>query len=131
MYDKLANAMRLGTSPIVRALVDFDGGMDMVRALDGISFATWFTQFGGSRGSLTRMWDPIAYALGGGLHLYAHVTLPSHMSHSPHTPPRATLPITPPHATLPITLPITLPLHTPMYPKYLSIIPTPIIVCLV
>ena len=28
--DKLANALRLGTSPIVRALVDFDGGMDMV-----------------------------------------------------------------------------------------------------
>ena len=27
--DKLANALRLGTSPIVRALVDFDGGMDM------------------------------------------------------------------------------------------------------
>ena len=30
--DKLANALRLGTSPIVRALVDFDGGMDMARA---------------------------------------------------------------------------------------------------
>jgi len=29
--DKAANALRLGTSPIVRALVDFDGGMDMVR----------------------------------------------------------------------------------------------------
>ena len=28
--DKAANALRLGTSPIVRALVDFDGGMDMV-----------------------------------------------------------------------------------------------------
>jgi zeta-carotene desaturase len=28
--DKLANALALGTSPIVRALVDFDGGMDMV-----------------------------------------------------------------------------------------------------
>ena len=28
--DKIANALRLGTSPIVRALVDFDGGMDMV-----------------------------------------------------------------------------------------------------
>ena len=26
-YDKLMNAVRLGTSPIVRALVDFDGGM--------------------------------------------------------------------------------------------------------
>merc|ERR1719265_478822 len=62
--DKLANALRLGTSPIVRALVDFDGGMDMVRDLDDITFTEWFTQFGGSRGSIERMWDPIAYALG-------------------------------------------------------------------
>ena len=30
--DKLANALRLGTSPIVAALVNFDVGMDMVRA---------------------------------------------------------------------------------------------------
>merc|ERR1719310_244686 len=62
--DKLANALRLGTSPIVRALVDFDGGMDMVRELDDITFTEWFTSLGGSRGSLDRMWDPIAYALG-------------------------------------------------------------------
>merc|ERR1712232_928298 len=51
-------------SPIVRALVDFDGGMDMVRDLDDISFTEWFTQLGGKRGSLDRMWDAIAYALG-------------------------------------------------------------------
>merc|ERR1719343_2008712 len=38
--------------------------MDMVRDLDDISFTEWFTQLGGSRGSLDRMWDPIAYALG-------------------------------------------------------------------
>merc|ERR1719428_2060595 len=62
--DKAANALRLGTSPIVRALVDFDGGMDMVRDLDDITFSEWFTRFGGSRGSIERMWDPIAYALG-------------------------------------------------------------------
>eukprot|EP00553_Chaetoceros_curvisetus_P008500 CAMPEP_0204613488 /NCGR_PEP_ID=MMETSP0717-20131115/1446_1 /ASSEMBLY_ACC=CAM_ASM_000666 /TAXON_ID=230516 /ORGANISM="Chaetoceros curvisetus" /LENGTH=581 /DNA_ID=CAMNT_0051625921 /DNA_START=41 /DNA_END=1786 /DNA_ORIENTATION=+ len=62
--DKFHNAVRLGTSPIVRALVDFDGGMDMVRDLDDITFTEWFTQLGGSRGSLDRMWDPIAYALG-------------------------------------------------------------------
>mmetsp|Transcript_5780 Transcript_5780/g.18249 ORF Transcript_5780/g.18249 Transcript_5780/m.18249 type:complete len:622 (+) Transcript_5780:196-2061(+) len=62
--DKAANALRLGTSPIVRALVDFDGGMDMVRDLDDITFTEWFTSFGGSRGSIERMWDPIAYALG-------------------------------------------------------------------
>lgn len=62
--DKLANALRLGTSPIVRALVDFDGGMDMVRDLDDITFSEWFMRFGGSRGSIERMWDPIAYALG-------------------------------------------------------------------
>lgn len=62
--DKFHNAVRLGTSPIVRALFDFDGGMDMVRDLDDITFSEWFTQLGGSRGSLDRMWDPIAYALG-------------------------------------------------------------------
>uniref|UniRef100_A0A7S2V553 Zeta-carotene desaturase, chloroplastic/chromoplastic n=1 Tax=Fibrocapsa japonica TaxID=94617 RepID=A0A7S2V553_9STRA len=64
LADKFHNAVRLGTSPIVRALFDFDGGMDMVRDLDDISFSEWFTQLGGSRGSLDRMWDPIAYALG-------------------------------------------------------------------
>merc|ERR1719301_447780 len=62
--DKIANALRLGTSPIVRALVDFDGGMDMVRDLDDITFTQWFTSKGGSRGSIDRMWDPIDYALG-------------------------------------------------------------------
>jgi zeta-carotene desaturase len=62
--DKLANALRLGTSPIVAALVNFDVGMDMVRELDDITFSEWFLSFGGSRGSLDRMWDPIAYALG-------------------------------------------------------------------
>jgi zeta-carotene desaturase len=64
--DKVQNAVRLGTSPIVRALVDFDGGMDMVRELDEITFTEWFQQLGGknNRGSLDRMWDAIAYALG-------------------------------------------------------------------
>lgn len=64
LEDKFHNALRLGTSPIVRALFDFDGGMDMVRDLDDITFTEWFTQLGGKRGSLDRMWDPIAYALG-------------------------------------------------------------------
>jgi len=62
--DKFHNAVRLATSPIVRGLVDFNGGMDMVRDLDHLTFTQWFTQLGGSRGSLDRMWDPIAYALG-------------------------------------------------------------------
>eukprot|EP00529_Nitzschia_sp_RCC80_P011531 CAMPEP_0113482580 /NCGR_PEP_ID=MMETSP0014_2-20120614/22993_1 /TAXON_ID=2857 /ORGANISM="Nitzschia sp." /LENGTH=613 /DNA_ID=CAMNT_0000376103 /DNA_START=140 /DNA_END=1981 /DNA_ORIENTATION=+ /assembly_acc=CAM_ASM_000159 len=64
LEDKFHNALRLGTSPIVRALVDFDGGMDMVRELDDMTFTEWFTQLGGKRGSLDRMWDAIAYALG-------------------------------------------------------------------
>ena len=64
LEDKFHNAVRLGTSPIVRALVDFDGGMDMVRDLDEITFTEWFQQLGGKRGSLDRMWDAIAYALG-------------------------------------------------------------------
>ncbi|HEY9887215.1 MAG TPA: 9,9'-di-cis-zeta-carotene desaturase [Candidatus Obscuribacterales bacterium] len=62
--DKALNAIALGTSPIVRGLVDFDGAMKVIRELDRISFADWFRNHGGSNGSLKRMWNPIAYALG-------------------------------------------------------------------
>ena len=62
--DKAANALALGTSPIVRALVDPEGGMEDIRALDDVSFTEWFTRKGGSMGSIERMWNPIAYALG-------------------------------------------------------------------
>lgn len=62
--DKLQNAIALGTSPIVRGLVDFEGAMRNIRDLDKISFADWFRRQGGSEGSLKRMWNPIAYALG-------------------------------------------------------------------
>lgn len=57
--DKLSNSLALGTSPIVRALFDPEGGMQSVRQLDGISFADWFRSHGGSQGSIDRMWDPI------------------------------------------------------------------------
>lgn len=62
--DKLQNAIALGTSPIVRGLVDFDGAMQTIRELDRISFGDWFRSHGGSNGSIKRMWNPIAYALG-------------------------------------------------------------------
>lgn len=62
--DKLANSIALGTSPIVRGLVDFKGAMKTIRELDRVSFADWFRSHGGSDGSLKRMWNPIAYALG-------------------------------------------------------------------
>lgn len=62
--DKLQNAIALGTSPIVRGLVDFNGAMKTIRELDRVSFADWFRRQGGSEGSLKRMWNPIAYALG-------------------------------------------------------------------
>ena len=62
--DKMANSLALGTSPIVRGLVDFDGAMKTIRNLDKISFADWFRSHGGNDGSLKRMWNPIAYALG-------------------------------------------------------------------
>jgi len=65
--DKLSNALALGnpaTSPIVRALIDPEGGMRDVRALDHLSFEEWFVGCGGSIQSIKRMWDPIAYALG-------------------------------------------------------------------
>jgi len=64
LQDKLQNSLALGTSPIVRGLVDFDGAMKTIRDLDKISFADWFRRHGGNDGSLKRMWNPIAYALG-------------------------------------------------------------------
>ncbi len=64
LRDKLQNAIALGTSPIVRGLVDLEGAMKTIRKLDQISFANWFRRHGGSEGSLKRMWNPIAYALG-------------------------------------------------------------------
>ena len=62
--DKIANSLALGTSPIVRALIDSEGAMNTIRKLDAISFADWFRSHGGNNGSLRKMWDPIAYALG-------------------------------------------------------------------
>ncbi len=62
--DKVANSLALGTSPIVRALIDPEGAMNTIRELDAISFADWFRSHGGNNGSLRKMWDPIAYALG-------------------------------------------------------------------
>ena len=56
--------MALGTSPIVRGLVDYEGAMRTIRALDRISFSEWFLGHGGSPESIRRMWNPIAYALG-------------------------------------------------------------------
>jgi zeta-carotene desaturase len=64
LQDKLQNAIALGTSPIVRGLVDFNGAMKTIRNLDKVSFAEWFRSHGGSEGSIKRMWNPIAYALG-------------------------------------------------------------------
>lgn len=62
--DKIQNAIALGISPIVRALVDPVGAMKTIRNLDSISFADWFRSHGGSQGSIDQMWDAIAYALG-------------------------------------------------------------------
>lgn len=62
--DKLANALALATSPVVKSLFDFNGGLQDIRNLDSISFSDWFLKQGGSRGSIERLWDPIAYALG-------------------------------------------------------------------
>ena len=64
LQDKMQNAIALGTSPIVRGLVDFEGAMKTIRDLDKVSFADWFRSHGGNNGSLQRMWNPIAYALG-------------------------------------------------------------------
>ncbi|XP_074320838.1 zeta-carotene desaturase, chloroplastic/chromoplastic [Silene latifolia] len=63
-YDKARNALALALSPVVRALVDPDGAMQDIRNLDSISFSDWFMSKGGTRASIQRMWDPVAYALG-------------------------------------------------------------------
>lgn len=63
-YDKARNAVALALSPIVRALVDPNGAMKDIRDLDGMSFSNWFMSKGGTRASIQRMWDPVAYALG-------------------------------------------------------------------
>ncbi len=62
--DKLRNALALGTSPIVRGLIDYEGAMRTIRELDSVSFQDWFLSHGGSLNSIQRMWNPIAYALG-------------------------------------------------------------------
>jgi zeta-carotene desaturase len=62
--DKLRNALALGTSPIVRGLIDYEGAMQVIRDLDRLSFSEWFRSHGGSERSIRRLWNPIAYALG-------------------------------------------------------------------
>jgi len=62
--DKLFNSLALGTSPIVRALFDFEGAMQDIRNLDNVTFTDWFMGHGGNRAAIDRMWNPIAYALG-------------------------------------------------------------------
>ncbi|XP_073259855.1 zeta-carotene desaturase, chloroplastic/chromoplastic isoform X2 [Populus alba] len=63
-YDIARNAMALALSPVVKALVDPDGALRDIRNLDSISFSDWFLSKGGTRMSIQRMWDPVAYALG-------------------------------------------------------------------
>ncbi|CAN6440390.1 unnamed protein product [Victoria cruziana] len=63
-YDKARNAFVLATSPIVKAVIDPEGAMKDIRGLDSISFSEWFLSKGGTRSSIQRMWDPVAYALG-------------------------------------------------------------------
>ncbi|KAK6804825.1 hypothetical protein RDI58_002609 [Solanum bulbocastanum] len=64
IYDKARNAVALALSPVVRALVDPDGALQQIRNLDNVSFSEWFLSKGGTRASIQRMWDPVAYALG-------------------------------------------------------------------
>lgn len=63
-YDKARNALALALSPVVQALVDPDGALQAIRDLDSISFSDWFLSKGGTRMSIQRMWDPVAFALG-------------------------------------------------------------------
>lgn len=62
--DKVLNAVALATSPVVRAFVDPEGAMRNIRDLDKVSFTDWYMSHGGSRMSIKRLWNPVAYALG-------------------------------------------------------------------
>ena len=62
--DKLQNAIALGTSPLVRGLIDPAGALRQIRELDSLSFQDWFLVHGGSMGSIENMWNAIAYGLG-------------------------------------------------------------------
>lgn len=64
LFDKITNGIALSQSPVVKAMYDFDGALQDIRNLDDISFSDWFMSKGGSRDSIKRLWDPIAYALG-------------------------------------------------------------------
>jgi zeta-carotene desaturase len=64
LQDKLQTAIALGTSPVLPGLINYDLAMKWIRNLDGISFADWLRNHGGSQQSLKRLWDPIALALG-------------------------------------------------------------------
>ena len=46
------------------AVEDFVGGVYESCGLWQVSFSDWFISHGGTRMSIKRMWDPIAYALG-------------------------------------------------------------------
>ncbi|KAL1341646.1 hypothetical protein HN51_028207 [Arachis hypogaea] len=63
-YDKARNAVALALSPVVKALINPDAALRDIRNLDSISFSDWFISKGGTRMSIQRMWDPVAYALG-------------------------------------------------------------------
>ena len=78
MPDKVANSLALGTSPIVRALIDPEGGMSDIRKLDNVSFTDWFKGHGGSQGSIDRMWDPIGESPS---QARARVQVPGYRSH--------------------------------------------------
>ncbi|KAB1200510.1 Zeta-carotene desaturase, chloroplastic/chromoplastic [Morella rubra] len=67
-YDKARNAVALPLISVVMALIDPDVWFyefeQFIDFIIYISFSDWFLSKGGTRMSIQRMWDPIAYALG-------------------------------------------------------------------
>ena len=80
---QVANSLALGTSPIVRALIDPEGGMRDIRGLDNISFTDWFKSHGGSQASIDRMWFATAITLWEELKLLCGHPRPAQGSTSP------------------------------------------------
>jgi uncharacterized protein with NAD-binding domain and iron-sulfur cluster len=63
LIDEPGNALRVAIFSVVRAFVDFDVDMDMLRELGDFTFTEWSTALQGERGKVVWTWDAIAYAL--------------------------------------------------------------------
>ena len=75
LQDKAMNALALGTSPVVRAVIDPEGGMVDVRKLDDVSFEDWFKSHGACSDRRKARWHCQPALLHGMLGARSHLLL--------------------------------------------------------